>query len=85
MLRPALAAFATICLISPDLSAVEPLVRAQGAVLTSGGSPASGTFDMTFRLFAAETGGSAVYTEAEGAVTVAGGIFDVTLGPFADG
>lgn len=75
----------TLILAAAPAGAVEPLVRVQGSVLTSGGTPANGTFPMTFRLYDAQSGGAATYTEVEGDVSVAGGVFDATLGPFPAG
>ena len=78
-----------LLLTAPDSDAlaatISPTVNVQGSVLTTGGTPASGDFDMTFRLFTAETGGTEAWSQAVSNVTVASGVFDVALGPFADG
>lgn len=57
----------------------------QAQVLTSGGAPATGTFTITLAVFAAETGGTALYTQALGPTSVQGGLFDAALGPLPDG
>lgn len=57
----------------------------QGRLDTSSGAPASGTFDLVVRLFAAQTGGSALYQEAAVGVQVAGGLFDREIGPVPSG
>lgn len=53
----------------------------------STGDPVSGTKNFTFELFDAATGGTALWTETQNNVPVAGGVFSVDLGsaaPFAD-
>ena len=62
-----------------------PAVTVQGRMDTQAGTPVNGTYDVTFRLFAASTGGSALFTQALTGVQVAAGVFDVALGPFAAG
>ncbi|GMV39087.1 MAG: hypothetical protein AMXMBFR64_08030 [Myxococcales bacterium] len=57
----------------------------QGRLDTASGAPASGTFDLTARLFTAPTGGTKVYEEAMTGVVVAGGLFDRELGPIPPG
>jgi len=55
----------------------------QGRLADASGNPLSGAYDMTFRLYAAATGGAALWTEAwSGAngVTVSEGLFSVMLG-----
>ena len=44
------------------------------------GDPRDGTFAMTFRLYAAPSGGAALYTETQPAVTVSNGVFAVQIG-----
>ena len=60
-------------------------VSVQGMVTTSSGVPANGTFDMDFRLFTAKTGGAAVWSQQTAGVDVAGGVFEVDLGPIPAG
>ncbi|GMV40282.1 MAG: zinc-binding dehydrogenase [Myxococcales bacterium] len=64
---------------------VDPRLPIQGLVLTSGGTPANGTFAMTVALFGDATGGAPVYSQSFAAVPVSAGLFDVVLGPIADG
>lgn len=64
-----------LALGSPALAL--PGVRFQGVLETSGGSPVNGTYKLTVRVFAAETGGSALYTQVFDGVAVQGGVFDV--------
>lgn len=53
----------------------------QARLDTSSGAPASGTCDLTVRLFAAETGGSALFTQPLPGTVVAGGSSTPTSGP----
>ncbi len=60
--------------------AVPPLMNYQGYLTDTGGAPRNGNFPMTFALFANPTGGSAMWTESYGSVTVTAGVFGVLLG-----
>ena len=56
-------------------------INFQGKLLDSVTSePRNGTFAMTFRLYAAPTGGAAQYTETQSGVAVANGVFSVQIG-----
>ena len=72
---------ATTALAAP----IERTLGVQGSVLTSGGTPADGSFHMILRLYAAESGGLPLWSQDEGTVDVSGGLFDVELGPIPDG
>lgn len=74
-----------VCLSSAAWADPPRILTVQGQVQTSGGAPASGTFPITLALFAAETGGAALYTQALGPTAVQGGLFDAALGPLPDG
>jgi len=53
----------------------------QGLLTTSSGAPASdGSYDLKFELFNVSTGGSALWTETQGGVSVQHGTFNVLLG-----
>ena len=60
---------------------VDRTLQVQGLLLTSSGVPATGTFTVTLRLYAAGSGGAPLYTEPSVSVTVASGVFDATVGP----
>ena len=60
-------------------------LNVQGMVATSGGVPANGTFTMDFKLYVAETGGTALWSQSIANVSVVGGVFDVELGPVSTG
>ncbi|MBI5246630.1 MAG: hypothetical protein HY923_05570 [Elusimicrobia bacterium] len=67
--------------------AVPKILNYQG-FLTESGSPVTGTRDMTFRVFAAPTGGAALFTEVHAAantVTVSAGNFNVLVGELTAG
>ncbi|GMV40601.1 MAG: hypothetical protein AMXMBFR64_23170 [Myxococcales bacterium] len=64
---------------------VTRVLELQGTLLTGAGVPVAGNFDLTFRLFAAQSGGSPLWTTGPAPVTVAGGVFDVSIGPVPDG
>ncbi|MEW5802653.1 MAG: tail fiber domain-containing protein [bacterium] len=67
------------CLVSVAAWAVPGLINYQGKLTDPGNSALTGTYQMVFSLYAAQTGGTALWTE-EQSVTVADGIFHVQLG-----
>ena len=52
----------------------------QGLLTSTLGTPLNGTFDLTFSLFTAPTGGSSLWTETHNGVSVQNGSFSVILG-----
>ena len=52
----------------------------QGNLADSGGNPITANLSITFRLYDVASGGSALWTETQGAVAVDGGNFSVELG-----
>lgn len=77
-----------LCLLLPkaSLAQVPAEISFQGQLTDSVGIGLSGTVDLTFRLFVAESGGVAVWTETHPGVTLDDGIYSVALGsisPFA--
>ena len=85
MRMPSAAGFAVFFLLVTGTATAQDIIGVQGFVQTSGGAPADGTFAMTFRLFSAETGGAAVYSQDPVQVNVAGGLFDAEVGPLPAG
>ena len=84
MARPVTAVwiFALGLSLAPPASAAGPAtVTIQGTLQTAGGSPASGTWAMTWGVFTAETGGTSLYSQTVPSVTVTGGVWDAELGP----
>ena len=68
---------AGLVLLSTQLNAAIPqTISYQGYLTNSGGTPISGTVAITFRLYNAASGGAALYTEAQPAVTVNVGAFN---------
>lgn len=79
---------ALLVLLSAQSAVAAPVDRhflVQGQVLTSGGGPAAGPVDMTFRLYTAETAGTLIWSQTVADVALSAGVFDVTLGPLPDG
>lgn len=69
-----------LLLASGALAAVPAQVTVQGHLKTAGGSAVDGNYNLTIGLYAAETGGDALWVEPVYDVIVAGGVFRVTLG-----
>ncbi len=64
-------------------SALPAIISYQGTLTNVAGQPISGNTALTFRLYAAPSGGSALWTEAHtggNAVPVSNGLFNVNLG-----
>ncbi|MBI5610468.1 MAG: hypothetical protein HY902_16440 [Deltaproteobacteria bacterium] len=76
----ALAALAATSAV-PVQAAVPTSASVEGLLLSAGGGPAAdGNYSMTFAIYAAETGGNAVWTEAGVAVAAKGGQFNTQIG-----
>jgi hypothetical protein len=61
-------------------AAAPPSANFQGRLTDAASNPQTGTYALTFRIYDAESGGSAVWTETQPGVAVSNGIFNVTLG-----
>ena len=73
--------FVLVLLLSAEGSAQIPeTITYQGHLTGQGGGPVSGTLAMTFAIYTAKTGGSALWTETHPAVPVDNGQFSVELG-----
>lgn len=59
---------------------VPPLIRYQGTLVDAQNVPLEGAHTLTFRLYPAAIGGSAVWTEAQTSVPISRGVFNVLLG-----
>src|SRR5262245_37578510 len=68
-----------LCLALPALAA-PPLVSYQGRLLDQTGVPVNGSVSLGFALFAASSGGSALWTETQPSVSVLDGVYSVNLG-----
>lgn len=64
---------------STGASAVPGGVQVQGVLTTSSGVPAPGPLTVTFKVWTAETGGTALYTWPSQEVQVTAGLFDTVL------
>ena len=70
-----------VCLAPQPAGAVVPATMAVSGIMHGSGGPAvDGKYVFEFSLYAAETGGKAVWTEGLVPVSVAGGRFDTLLG-----
>lgn len=82
MPRTLLLLLTILALVVPMRAQVPGTLSYQG-YLEQNGAPVSGTRALTFRLYAAPTGGAALWDEAHAAVAVAEGVFAVALGAAA--
>ena len=77
--------FILVCLVAlmvvPTTAAadVPPAIRVQGVLLTTAGTPVSGPVDLTLRLMDAQTGGTELWAKTLLSVSLADGVFDVSL------
>ena len=81
MKRPALAAL--VLGLGLGLAAGEAYgdtVSYQGFLQDDNGSPLSGPVDLTFRIYAASSGGSSLWTESFNDVALENGVFSIVLG-----
>ena len=85
-----LAVVLPILLVSPVFAEVPERMNFQGRLTDTLGSPLSGSFDLTFRIYDDSVAGSLLYDETHTAVSVADGLFSVLIGgkslvaPFGD-
>jgi len=76
-----LAATLGALLCTPAAAAGDPnAVRFQGKLLDASLDPRQGSFDFTFRIYAAQTGGSSLWEEHQFGVPVSNGVFSTALG-----
>jgi hypothetical protein len=83
-MRATLVLFAAVVLsllAAPFAAGADPrMISFQGKLLDPANDPLNGAFDMTFSLYAAPSGGPALWTETQTGVPVADGVFAVALG-----
>lgn len=76
-----LSVLAVTFLVSTFVCAAVPhLVRFQGKITDKAGAPLTGSYNVTFRLYNAETGGLLKWSETQTGIPVNNGIFTVLLG-----
>ncbi len=84
ILRPwsvALTCLVLLALAAPAAAAVPGVIQVEGALFATGGGPvADGDYTLTFSLYAAVSGGEAIWSEAGAKVAVKGGSFGYVLG-----
>ncbi len=81
LLRAAAAALAPLALAAPAFAAVPATTAIEGVLLSAGGGPvADGNYTVTVAIYAAETGGTAVWTESGVTLAVKAGQFSQILG-----
>ena len=83
MYRSMLARWVTVLALlgaAPAAIAVPQAMNVQGVLYASSGETVDGVYDLTFSLYAAETGGAALWTETIAGVEVKGGVFSAKLG-----
>ena len=61
-------------------AAVPHLINYQGRLTDSGGNPLNGSYNLTFRIYDAETAGNLLWEEIQNGVVIQKGIFSVLLG-----
>ena len=83
MRAPLIAVLLSIFAGAASLTASGAIPRAlnyQGVLTNAGGSPVNSAVVMTFRIYGAATGGTALYTETQLSVTVTNGNFNAVIG-----
>lgn len=61
-------------------AAIPHLVNYQGKATDKSGMPLNGTYNLTFRIYNAETGGTPKWSETQAGIPISNGIFQVQLG-----
>ena len=61
-------------------AAVPHLIRFQGKVTDTQGAPLNGSYNITFRVYDAASGGTLLWSETQSAIPVNNGVFTVLLG-----
>jgi hypothetical protein len=69
-----------ILILAPAAWSMNPVINIQGVLRDNGAPMADGTYELKFKLYEQETGGTAVWTETQPNVQVANGMFSVDLG-----
>src|SRR5512138_1813051 len=70
-----------VCLLVSVAQAAAPnLVNYQGQLTNAGGTPLTGTYNLTFRIYNVPSGGTEIWGEIHSSVAVNNGLFSVMLG-----
>lgn len=65
---------------SSSFAGIPHLINYQGMLTDNSGTPLTGSYNLTFRIYTDSTGGSAKWTETQNGVSVQNGLFSVILG-----
>ncbi|MDA8132692.1 MAG: hypothetical protein M0011_14405, partial [Elusimicrobia bacterium] len=79
-LKATLAVLMGLALLPAMAAAAPSYINYQGRLVDANGNPLSGSYSITFNIYGVSSGGSAVWTEVQPAVTVDNGIFSAKLG-----
>jgi len=76
---------ALFCLpVTSSYAAIPHLINYQGRLTDSSGVPLNGAYDLTFRIYDAETAGNLLWEETHSAAVIDEGLFGVLLGSATD-
>ncbi len=67
-------------LASLSLAAIPKMINYQGMLTDNTGTPLTGSYNLTFKIWTDTTGGSSLWTETQNGVQVQNGLFNVILG-----
>ncbi|PIQ89934.1 MAG: hypothetical protein COV72_00475 [Candidatus Omnitrophica bacterium CG11_big_fil_rev_8_21_14_0_20_42_13] len=67
-------------MVTSAYTAVPRLIRFQGKVTDTQGAPLNGSYNITFRVYDAASGGALLWSETQSAIPVNNGVFTVLLG-----
>ncbi len=68
------------CLLTISEAAIPHLINYQGKLTDSGGAPLTGSYNITFKIYNAETAGTLLWQETQTGVVVQKGVFSILLG-----
>lgn len=78
---PALTLACVLCISSPAAAQTAPsLISFQGRLTDSLNNPLAGSYNFAFAIYAAQTGGSPLWSESQNGITVANGVLMAELG-----
>jgi hypothetical protein len=72
--------FILVLLSSLALAGIPKLINYQGMLTDNSGTPLTGSYSLTFKIWTDTTGGSSLWTETQNGVQVQNGLFNVILG-----
>jgi len=84
IMRKIFLAFIFVLAISVAAMAVPLYINYQGVLRNAAGNLQNGTFNMTFKIYNAATAGSSIFDSGTTSVSVANGLYSVSLGPISN-